>query len=221
MKQSDFYTSYSTTYRDDFTFYRLSFIVSSMLDYNELTVGTYFVMDGQPYEVVFSQTAKKNRQKATNQTKVRNMISGKTVEKTFHQSDSFELAIIEKGTIVYLYKDPRKGEYWFRKADNVKDRFMLPAETVADKLLFVKENSELEALLFGRDEDAKIIGINPPIKVDLTVTEATPAVRGNTAQNATQEVTVETGATINVPMFIAQGDVIRINTSTKSYVERA
>jgi elongation factor P len=192
-----------------------------MLDYNELTVGTYFVMDGQPYEVVFSQTAKKNRQKATNQTKVRNMITGKTVDKTFHQSDSFEPAIIEKSTVVYLYKDPRKGEYWFRMTDDAKNRFTLSADLVADKLTFIKENTEVEALIFGRDDDANIIGINPPIKVDLTVTEATPAVRGNTAQNATQEVTVETGATVNVPMFIAQGDVIRINTATKSYVERA
>ncbi|NTV44877.1 MAG: elongation factor P [Candidatus Yonathbacteria bacterium] len=192
-----------------------------MLDYNELTVGTYFVMDGQPYEVVFSQTAKKNRQKATNQTKVRNMISGKTIDKTFHQSDSFDEAVIEKTNIVYIYRDPRKNEYWFRNEDDAKSRFTLPTETVADKLLFVKENSTLEALVFGRDDDAKVIGINPPVKVDLKVTEATPAVRGNTAQNATQEVTVETGATINVPMFIEQGNVIRINTQTKSYVERA
>jgi len=192
-----------------------------MLDYNELTVGTYFVMDGQPYEVVFSQTAKKNRQKATNQTKVRNMMSGKTVDKTFHQSDSFDEAIIEKMNVVFIYRDPRKQECWFRYENDPKSRFTLPVEVIGDKLLFVKENSVLEALVFGRDEEAKVIGINPPVKVDLRVTEATPSVRGNTAQNATQEVVVETGATVNVPMFINQGDMIRINTETKNYVERA
>ncbi len=192
-----------------------------MLNYNELTPGVFFIMDGQPYEVLSAQTAKKNRQKATNQAKIRNLISGKTVEKTFHQSDSFEPAIIEKTTIVYIYHDPRQEAYWFHYAGNPGDRFTLPGDVVAHELLFVKEKSEVDALVFGADDDAQIIGITPPIKVELEVTEAAPAVRGNTAQNATKDVIVETGARVTVPLFINQGDRIRINTQTGSYVERA
>ncbi|MBC8465248.1 MAG: elongation factor P [Parcubacteria group bacterium] len=192
-----------------------------MLNYNDLTPGVFFIMDGQPYEVLSAQTAKKNRQKATNQAKIRNLISGKTVEKTFHQSDSFEPASIEKKTIVYIYHDTRKGEFWFHEEDAPSVRFTLPADVVANQLTFVKEKSEIDALVFGEDESTQIIGITPPIKVELEVVEAAPAVRGNTAQNATKDVVVETGARVTVPLFINQGDHIRINTQTGNYTERA
>ncbi len=185
-----------------------------MLDYNQITAKKYIVVDGTPYEVLSSHVSRKQARKPVNQTKLRNMISGKVTEKPFHQSEKAEEADIRTKKIKYLYENI--GQIWFSEENDPSKRFELPEETVGVKIKFIKQNSIIEALVFS-DE---VIGIKFPIKVDLKVKEAPDAVKGNTAQGASKQITLETGAVINAPMFINEGDIIRVNTDTGDYAER-
>jgi len=190
-----------------------------MLSYSEILSGRYIVLDGQPYEVISSQTSKKSRQKASNQTKLRNLVSRKVVERAFHQSDSVKEADVEKIAVTYLYSrslPAGRQEYWFCVEGNPKERFTLSDEVAGDSAKFLKQHTVVEALRF----DDNIVGVNPPIKVDLTVKEAPPGIRGDTAQGGTKQAVLETGITVSVPLFIEVGDVVRINTETGQYVER-
>jgi len=185
-----------------------------MLSYNEITPRTYIVLDGEPYEVITSQVSRKQANKPVNKTKVKNLTTGRVIEKVFHVSDKGEKADIENRKIKYLYSN--RGEYWFADPDNPKDRFNLPEDVVGNMSDFVKENSLVDALVFND----KTIGIKIPIKVELVVKEAPPAVKGNTATGATKQVTLETGMVTNVPLFINEGDIISINTDTGEYTAR-
>ena len=171
-------------------------------------------MDGDPYIVLSSAISKKDRQKASNNVKMKNLRSGNVIDKTFHQADVLEGAELEKREIKYLYTN--KGEYFFCLPDNPRDRFSFDESVTGSEIQFLKENSTVEALVF----DDQIMNITVPIKVELQVTEAMPAVKGNTSSGATKEVTLETGARIFVPMFINEGDTVSINTETSSYSER-
>ncbi|OGZ08306.1 MAG: hypothetical protein A3D65_01065 [Candidatus Lloydbacteria bacterium RIFCSPHIGHO2_02_FULL_50_13] len=186
----------------------------AMLDYNEVTPHKFILRDGEPYEVLTHWVFRKQQRKPVNQTKLKNLISGKVVEITFHQNDKVEEADMGSRAIKYLYTN--RGENWFCNPNNPSDRFTLEADTVGDSLRFVKTNSVINGVTF---ED-NIISIRPPVKVELKVTEAALAVRGNTSGNALKTVTLETGATVSVPMFINEGDVIRVNTETGDYAER-
>ena len=186
-----------------------------MIDYNEITAGRFVVLDGQPYECLTSQISKKSRQKASNQAKLKNLITGKVVEKAFHQSDSVEEAEITKKTVAFIYEN--RGEFWFHDEGDPKSRFALSADLIGAAGKFLKEKTNIDAVMFGEE----IIGIKLPIKMELEVTEAADAVKGNTAQGATKQVTLETGATITVPLFVSRGDIVRVNTETGEYVERA
>jgi elongation factor P len=150
-----------------------------------------------------------------NATKLKNLLSGRVVEKSFHASDRAEEADMGSREVKYLYVN--KGEYWFCDAKDASDRFQLSADTVGDTIKFIKPNTLLDGKTFNDD----IISLKYPIKVDLKVTEAAPAVKGNTSGNALKQVKLETGATIMVPMFINEGDILRINTDTGEYTERA
>lgn len=185
-----------------------------MLSYSELKPGVLITLDGEPYEVLSATTVKKQRQKPTNQTKLRNLLSGNVVERTFHQSDTLEEAAVDEQDVEYLYS--RRGASFFADPDNPKDRFSLPAEQVSEQLRYLTPNMRVTALKF-RDE---VVSIKIPIKVDLKVTEAPPNVKGNTAQGGTKPVTLETGISVTTPMFVEAGDTIRVNTETGEYVER-
>ncbi|MBX2866590.1 elongation factor P [Candidatus Kaiserbacteria bacterium] len=184
------------------------------LQYNEITTKKAVVMDGDPYLVLSSALSKKDRQKASNNVKMKNLRTGGVVDRTFHQSDTLEEADIEKREVKFLYEN--RGEYFFCTPDNPRDRFSFEKDIIGDQAIFLKENSLVEALAFN-DE---IMSISLPIKVDLEVTEAAPAVKGNTSSGATKEVKLESGATIQVPMFINEGDVVRVNTEEGAYAER-
>jgi elongation factor P len=185
-----------------------------MLDYNDITKGKFIVLDGAPYEVLSSNILRKQQRKPVNQVKLKNLMTGKTAEKSLQQSDNAKEADIETKTIVYLYSN--KGEFWFRDIDDKSKRFNLNEDIVGDQMKFIKENSEIIALIF----DDEVISIKIPIKAELKVTEAPPAVRGNTAQGANKQVTLETGAVVNAPIFINEGDIIKVNTETGEYAER-
>lgn len=186
----------------------------SVLSYNEILPKKYIIVDNEPYIVVESHVFRKQQRKPVNQTKIRNLISGKVIPMTFHVSESVEEADIESRNIKYLYNN--KGEWWFCAANNPKDRFRLTEEQLPDSAKFLKENMEIEAVSFNDD----VIGIKLPAKVELKVTEAPPSIKGNTATGGTKPVTLETGAVVNAPLFIDIDDIIRVNTETGNYTER-
>ena len=145
-----------------------------MLEYNEVAPKKMIVLDNEPYLVLSSAISKKSRQQESNQTKLKNMITGKVISKAFHQSDKLEEADIEKRDIKYLYNN--KKEWWFCETDNPRIRFSLSDTSVGESGKYLKENILVEALMFND----KVIGIRPPAKVTLLVTEAPPSIRGNT-----------------------------------------
>ena len=185
-----------------------------MLQYNEATPGKYIILDGQPYEVLSSHVFRKQQRKPVNQAKMRNLITGKVAERSFHHTDKLEEAEITTKTIKYIYTNRR--ESWFCEENDPSKRFTLPEEVVGDGVHYLKGNTLVEALIFNE----KIISVHVPVKVELKVKQSAPAVRGNTAQGAYKEAVLETGITIQVPLFINEGDTIRLNTETGQYVER-
>lgn len=185
-----------------------------MLNYSEILPRKIILIDDQPYEVLDAHVFQKQKSRPVNHTKVRNLISGSVKEVVFHQFEKAEEADMGTKEVKYLYVN--KGEYWFCDAKDPADRFTLSSDQLGNSIKFIKTNSIIKATTFNDD----IIGLEYPIKVELKITEAPPAVRGNTSGNATKAVIVETGATIYVPMFINEGDIVRINTETGDYAER-
>lgn len=186
----------------------------SMLEYNEITLHKFIIYENQPYEVIDSHVFRKQQRKPVNAVKMRNLITGNTKEVSFHVSEKVEEADLSKRQIKYLYTN--KGEYWFCEINDPSKRFQLTSDMVGNRGRFMKTNSEVEALIF----EENIIGIELPIKVELKVTNAPDAVRGDTAKGGNKQITLESGATINAPMFIKEGEIVRINTETGEYVER-
>ncbi|MCI5108639.1 MAG: hypothetical protein MRY49_02225 [Candidatus Pacebacteria bacterium] len=191
-----------------------------MLEYNEVKERKYIVWNREPYEVLSSHVFRKQQRKPVNQTKLKNLITGKVLENSFHQQDKVEEADIVKKKIKYLFnkfnRQQNVEEFWFSNPDDSSDRFALSGDIIGNQSNFMKQNEDIEALYF----DEKVVGINLPINIALKVTEAVPAVAGNTAQGATKQVTVETGAKITVPLFIKEGDVLVVKTATGEYVGR-
>ena len=185
-------------------------------NYNELKVGVIFTKDGDPdpYQVLEYAFIRMQQRKPVTQLKIKNLISGKVLNYTAHQNEDFFETEIERKTIVFIYR--AKDLYWFHEAGNPRNRFSLPDELLEDRGQYLKGNTEVQALSFNE----KIIGIELPIKMDFVVTEAPPAIKGDTAQGGTKSVVLETGAKVNVPLFVNEGDAVRINTQTGTYVER-
>ncbi len=191
-----------------------------MLEYSQITQRKYITLDNEPYEVISSHIFRKQQRKPVNQTKLKNLISGRVIERSFHQSEKVEEAEVGTEKLTYLYTNSKKGENWFSKTNDRKSRFVLPEEIASTEMKFIKENQEVEALVFTKDGEDKIVGIRTPIKVELKVKETPPGVKGNTAQGGTKPAVLETGASVLVPLFINEGDVICVNTETGEYVER-
>ena len=185
-----------------------------MLDYNEITEHKYIVLDNEPWEVISSHVFRKQQRKPVNATKLRNLLTGRVTERSFHQSEKVSEAEISTKPVKYLYTN--RGESWFCEVDKPSQRFTLDQNILGPGMKFIKENSVIDAVEFA---DC-IISIKLPIKVELKVIEAAPAVKGNTAQGAVKEVKLETGVSVNTPLFINEGDVIRVNTDSGQYAER-
>ncbi len=184
------------------------------LAYTDLTKGVLFIMDGAPYEVIETHFLRMQQRKAVVQTRIRNLITGKLLDRNFQASDSFEEAEISKQSAMFIYAS--KGEYWFHEEGNPKNRFSLSAELVGEQGQFLKPNTKVQTMVFND----KVIKIDIPVKMDFKVIEAPPSTKGNTAQGGTKSVTIEGGAKVNVPLFVNEGETIRINTQTGDYVER-
>ncbi|MEK7579777.1 MAG: elongation factor P [Patescibacteria group bacterium] len=181
---------------------------------NDLKIGTFFIIEGQPYEVLYSQHLKMQQRRPVMQTKIKNLLTGKVIEKNFQQSDYFEEADIQKKEVKFLYF--HRNEFWFSEPNDPSKRFKLGEDIIGESAKFLKSNTSIISLLFN----GQIINIELPVKIDFRVIEAPPSSRGNTAQGGTKQVKIETGAMINAPLFIEEGDIIKINTQTGEYAER-
>ena len=185
------------------------------LGVNELKPKTYFIYEGAPFIVLETHHLKMQQRRPTVQVRMRNLMNGKVLERNFAQSDVFETADVERRKVKYLYA--HRDQYWFSYENDPANRFELTADILGDATKFLKANTVLDAIAF---ED-NIISVELPVKMEFRVTEAPPAIRGDTAQGGVKQATIETGASINVPLFIGQDDIIIVNTQTGDYVERA
>src|SRR3989344_1797530 len=185
-----------------------------MLDYNEIKPKKFIVLDGAPYEVLATHVFRKQQRKPVNATKLKNLITGGVHEHSFAVSDKVNEAEIETKPARYLYA--RQNEAWFNEPNNPSQRFVLPAIKIERELKFLKTGAVIDLLYFGQE----LISLRLPIKIDLKVTEAPPAIRGNTAQGGMKTVILETGLAINVPMFVNECNTVIVNTATGEYVER-
>lgn len=185
-----------------------------MISYSQLEKGIKIILDGQPYEIVETARSFKARGHSVLQTKLKNLKTGNLISKTFHPSDSFEEAEVSRkqAKFVYVHRD----KYVFSQKDDSSQRFELTKEQVGEKSKFLSSNQIVELIIF-KDE---IINFNLPIKINLKVIEAPPAEKGNRAEAGTKIIVLESGAKINAPLFIKEGDVLEINTETGEYNKR-
>lgn len=175
--------------------------------------GIKVVIDGEPYEMIECNFVKPGKGQALYKTKLRNLLKGTIIDRTYKSGDSLEAADVRKGSGQYLYRDAHNLVFM----DNeTYEQHALPEETVGDQAKFLLEGATCD-LLYWNDQ---LIGITAPAHVVLEVTETEPAARGNTATNVTKPATVETGAVVTVPAFVKTGDKIKIDARTGTYIER-
>jgi elongation factor P len=189
-----------------------------MLEYNEIRERKIIIFNDEPCEVIEAHVARTQQRKPQNQVKLKSLMNGRTFNTTFHSTDKVDEAEINKREIKFLYHN--RGEYWFCDIDNPKNRFKLDEKLLGDQAKFLKENMTVTALVWGEDEDEKMISVKPPIKVELRVKDAPPSIKGDTAGTGGKQIVLETGAVITAPLFINTDDMIVVNTETGLYVER-
>jgi len=185
-----------------------------MLDFSELKLGKIIALNDQPYKIVFTQHSKQARSGAVLRTKLKNLINGSVVEKTFAGGDKAEEASLEKTKANFLYSEG--NEYHFMDQETF-EQFSFPKEEIGESAQFLIEGTIVDILKYN----GKAVNINLPTKMDFKVISSPPGIKGDTAGSATKLVTIETGASIKCPLFINENDIIRINTETGEYVERA
>jgi len=188
------------------------------LEYSEIREKKIILHDDEPCEVVESHVARTQQRKPQNQVKLRSLISGKVFPATFHVSDKADEADIDKKDVKFLYEN--RGEYWFCDPEDPKNRFKLDSSLLGNAAKFLKANENVTALVWDNDGEERTIGLTLPIKMEFKVKEAPPAVRGDTSKGGVKVITLENGTTLTAPMFINEGDSIRVNTGTGEYVER-
>ena len=187
---------------------------TQMLSLNEIKVGKLLRVNEEPYVVIRADHHKVGRGGAVLKIKLKNLINGSVLDKTYQGSDKAEEAETEKKKANYMYKD--ENDAYFMDNESY-EQFSLALDQIGEKMKFLKEGVDVDVLYF----DGRAVAISLPIKMDFRVVSAPPGIRGNSAGSVTKTVTLETGMEINVPMFVKEGDAIRINTDTEEYVERA
>ena len=196
-----------------------------MLNYNELKPGTFFILDNEPYEVLEFGFMRMQQRKPVAQTKIKNMLTGKVLNRNFQHTDSFEKAEIDYKKVKFLYAhrpastrclSEAGDKFVFCELNNPSARFELPQEAIGEQAKFLKTNSEVEVVSFKE----KIINVNLPIKMQFKVIEAPPSIKGNTAQGGNKVVKIETNAMVNAPLFVNEDDIIEVNTQTGEYSGR-
>jgi len=185
-----------------------------MLTHTDLKKGTQFIFEGQPWEVLSAEAMKMAQRRPVIQSKIRNLIDGRVQEKNFQQGDMFDEADLQKKDIKFLYQT--KGQYWFCEINDSSKRFFFTEDQIGFQAKYLKANEIVTGIVF----DDKIITFKLPIKVELKIKESAPGVKGDRAQGGTKSAILESGAEIQVPLFVEEGDTIEINTETGEYVRR-
>jgi len=185
-----------------------------MITAGDFKNGVTFEMDGQVYQVIEFQHVKPGKGAAFVRTKIKNVITGGIVERTFSPTDKFEKAQITRRDMEYLYND---GDLAYFMDTETYEQLPLNMSQIKDSLTFVKENTVCKVLSYK----GNVFGVEPPMFVELEVIETEPGFKGDTAQNTTKPAIVETGAQVKVPLFVNVGDKIQIDTRTGEYLGRA
>jgi len=197
-------------YREVMNLRRFIFMITA----GDFRNGVTFEMDGNVVQVVEFQHVKPGKGAAFVRTKFKNVITGAVVERSFNPTEKFPTAFIERKDMQYLYEDG--GLYYFMDVETY-EQLPIEASKLGDNFKFVKENMEVKVLSYK----GNVFGVEPPYFVELQITQTDPGFKGDTATNATKPAILETGAEIRVPLFIDEGDMIRIDTRTGEYMERA
>ena len=184
------------------------------MDLNDLKLGTVILYNKEPYQVIWSNRMRTAQRKPVMQTKLRNVITGKVMEYSFKFGEKVEDADVTRERANFLYADEAGTHFMNQETFETVD---MPKEATLEQEKFLKESMDVLILRFND----KPVSIDLPIKVDLKVTEAPPNVVGNSGGSVTKPVTLETGLVVQTPMFIKEGDMIRVDTRTGEYVERA
>src|SRR3989344_3979049 len=182
-----------------------------MLEYNEIKGGKFIVMDGTPYEVLSSHVFRKQQRKPVNDTKLRNLVTGKVAEISFHQSEKVQEAELDTREVKFIFAN--KGQYTFSDLNDSSKRFILDPKVVGDSGKFLKSNTIVSLLEF----QGKLLGVKLPIKVELKVTEAPPSIKGNTAQGGNKVVVLEPNATVTAPLFVNEEGCVHCGISLEHY----
>ncbi len=184
-----------------------------MISAGDFRNGLTVEIDNAVYQIIEFQHVKPGKGAAFVRTKLKNIISGGVVEKTFRPTEKFPQARIDRSDMQYLYAD---GELFNFMNVETYDQVALNAETIGDALKFVKENEMVKVCSYN----GNVFAVEPPLFVELEITETEPGFKGDTATGATKPATVETGALVYVPLFVEQGDKIKIDTRTGEYLSR-
>lgn len=180
----------------------------------EFRNGMTLEIEGNVYQVLEFLHVKPGKGAAFVRTKLKNVIDGGVVERTFRPTESYDEAYIERKKMQYLYTD---GDLYYFMDQETYDQIPVSKDTVGDSLKFVKENEEVTVISYQGNP----FSIEPPLTVELLITESEPGVKGNTATGATKPAILETGAQVMVPLFVEQGETIKIDTRTGEYLSRA
>ena len=184
-----------------------------MISAGDFRNGVTLEIEGNIYQILEFQHVKPGKGAAFVRTKLKNIISGGIVEKTFRPTEKFPKAHIERKDMQYLYTD---GELYHFMDVETYDQIALNEETIGDALKFVKENEMVKIC----SHNGNVFAVEPPLFVELQITDTEPGFKGDTAQGATKPATVEKGAVVYVPLFVEQGDVLKIDTRTGEYLSR-
>ena len=184
-----------------------------MYDTSDIRKGLKIMMDGAPYTVVEFQFVKPGKGAAFTRTKVKNLLTGAVLERNFRSGEKFEPANVEVKTMQYLYKE---ADSFVFMDTTTYDQVQIPDSTIGDSSDFMPENINVEVLFFMD----RAVGVTLPNFIEQAITETEPGFRGDTATGSTKPAKISTGATINVPLFISVGDVVKIDTRTGEYLER-
>ncbi|MBR0303977.1 MAG: elongation factor P [Clostridia bacterium] len=185
-----------------------------MISAGDFRNGVTFEMDGQVVSIIEFQHVKPGKGAAFVRTKIRNVITGAVVEKTFNPNDKYPTAVIDRKDMEYSYSD---GDLYYFMDTETWEQIPINASILGDNFKFVRENMVCKVLSYK----GNVFGVEPPNFVELQVTQTDPGFAGNTATNATKPATLETGAEIKVPLFIEEGEMIQIDTRTGEYLGRA
>ena len=184
-----------------------------MISAGDFKNGLTLEIDGQVMQILEFQHVKPGKGAAFVRTKMKNVINGGVVEKTFRPTEKFPAARIDRKNNQYLYND---GDLYYFMDPETYDQIMINRDVIGDSMKFVKENEEVKVCSYN----GNVFAIEPPLFVELEISETEPGFAGNTAQGATKPATVETGATVQVPLFVNIGDKIKIDTRTGEYLSR-